>query len=1054
MIGYSYRRQPGGRRYSSADRTAAREAGRNQLPPTLFPIARGAMTSPDGIETLVDVLFEVESNRLRRPVTTTLIVNGSTVSPAVGDVATLANGRANPTHRFGITDASYADDAVTFDPEAGDESSVGFAVTTGKIALNGDAELPNPGAGASRDRWLSGVFLGASFTVTQAALPTTDMALPDDGSFARTWVVESGSSATLPAADRDWLFPTGAIETRYTVPPSGVFMLTVVANVEANAYAAVRPTCIVNYSVGGVAQPIAWASGFAIPVPGRPSGGGPARQPKRVLQTYTLNLPAGAIVTSLTPWIGFDATTLASRVEVAAVQVYAGPERSNVAGITAAVPLPASDRPTIQQVWTDARRVNRVDLSGEYRGGQITSATIQLRTTPAGAWVDVAAAASGARLAIDLGQTYYAYGVRAVIEETTSGEGGRVWASELDPSYVVDVSDDVASLLVSWSRETAPGNVTNPVGNYEASTLTIELDNTDAEWNPAKNAALDVGHRVECAVGVRYHNFSSNPLVDVDLTGWAAGATQSISRVTRTSGLDDDAPADTAARVTVAAGSDPVIYAPPVYAPVGNYRRLGLWVKYDGQSTGEVEASLVAWAEQPDDTLAGAVEITPPIDRPKWSGPGWGYLQIAAVMPPGYTHVGIRVKGQGGGAAAQTITATRHYTGAHNGGDATAPRTTFEEMLPAGVFYTEPYDTDSTGVTVQIEAVDRLARLRDAEVAEPVRVDQPTGQIIQDLALRFLDYDEDQLAIDPTVASYVIPYSYASGPIGTYLADLAKATMSTLYIDPLEVLTVEPRGFSTPAAVAEIRHDNALVSSKRPPGYDVTTSSVTLKASPLAPGSSAELWTMPSGGVRIEPASSLTLVCPYGTTPAVNGFVHGMVADGVVNISSAVFTSDRATIMLTNPHGVEARVVADLKVSGSPLVETPISVTLEHGPSVNRYGPRNLAVDARLVQTQAQLDASAEVLLDAFRALDDEGVRRLPDLSINALGLLHVTPGDRVAVVDPAEGIGQEYVIVSRSLSYEDGALLMNDTRLREAVTGTFAIADLHLSDDGALAGY
>lgn len=1046
MIEHTLRRFPGGRRYSSADRAAAREARANMLPATLGAAARAAMIDRDGIESLVDVSFEVESNRLRRTTTNLLLVDGVSVAPVVGDLANLSTGRSNPTHRFAIADGTLADDALTFDPEVGDESSVGVPATCLQTVLNGDASYDNNPTPGSRDRWLAGVFLGTSFAMTRATLPTAISLAADDGVVSDVWVNDSGSSTDLVTAGRPFMFPGTGASARYRVGSSGRFQATMTFRVRGNGRVLARPTMFIRHAnPDGSDEITLWPGGWPTDVPGATSG---ALDLKRVTYTFDVAIPAGRRVTRLTPWVELVAGTTASRVELSGVQAYAGAERSDRLGELAAV---VQEDVIVEQTWTDSRRVNRVDVAGEYRGGHVTSASVEVRTAVAGPWVSAGRAASSGRLAVPLDATYDAFGVRVRIEETSAGEGARPWVTEVDPSYVLDVSEDTVSLELAWSRETEPGSSTSPVGNYEASSATLELDNTGSKWNPAQNASLDVGHRIECAVGVRYTNFSSNPVADRDLTDWASTAV--LERVTSSTGLDELAPADTAVRASSLV-ADPLTYAPPVFATAGAWRRVGVWAKYDGPAAaGYLEASLVVWAAKPDAAMTGGVEIT--VVKPTFARAlGWVYVELADVMPAGYTHISIRVKALGGTGGLQTVTATRHYSGGHTGADATTPEIVFEEMFPAGVFYSEPYDTDSTSTTVEIQAVDRLARLKDAEVAEPVRVGQTVGQIVQELALRLLDYDEDQIAVDDSVAGYVIPYSYASGALGSYLADLAKATTATLYVDPLEVLTIAPRGDSTTEIVEEIRADNSLLTTKRPPGYDVTTSGVTVRATPLLPGPSEEVWTMPSGGVKIPKAKTITLVCPYSTTPAVNGFLYGMIADGTVDVTSATFTSDRATIVLSNPSATEDRVVADLKVDASPLVDQPLSVTLQHAPSVTRYGPRNLEVEAKLVQTQAQLDAVAEVLLDTFRALDDEGVRRLPDLSLEALGLLHVTPGDRVLIVDAEQGIGQEYAVVSRRLNYADGAILLSDTRVREALDGLFAIADLNLSDDGYLAGY
>lgn len=997
------------------------------------------MMDRDGIEALVDVTFEVESNRLRRAVTSALYVAGVSVAAAFGDLATLSTGRFNPSHRFAVADVSLADSVVTFDPQVGDEPAVGVPGSTLLVSPNAGADTDVTVVG--RTGWRCGAFLVATFAVTSTALPSAQTAKP--AGWSNAIVVDTGSATTLYAANKISVFPETVIGCRYVVPPSGKLDLTLVFWVTANGTATVRPTVQTFWSGGS-----AWPGGFQTKI----AGGAGLQQPTRVVYTFTIPAPPGTVITGIRPYVDVAGSTdTATRVEVTGVQVYAGPERSDDDGRLASAPV---DETIVEQTWADSRRVNRVDLSGELRIGRITAATVQIRPTVAGAWVSVAHAAAPGRLSIDLDATYDTFGVRVIVEETSSGEGGRVWVSEVDPQYVRDVSASVVSLELETSRETDPGTSTTPVGNYEASTLTLELEDTVGDWDPAKNAALDVGHRIEVATGVRYTNMSGNPVADKDLTGWAGSGAQAIVRTV----LGVSAPAETGVTNAQPAGTDPMIYTPAVFAAESTLRRLGLWTRYDGHDDGYAEVSAVVWAASPDALKSGGLEVTPALNMPKVTRrQGWQYVELAVVMPVGYSFVALRSKGTRGSASTvlQTVSATRHLSMGYNGATVDTGEIEVEELLPAGVFYSEPYDTDSLSTTVQIVAVDKLARVKESSVEEGVRFGQSVAVIVQDLALRLLDFDEDQLRVAAATAAYSIPYAYPSGDLGSYLADLAKATLSTLYVDPLETLVVEPRAAGDDVISEEIRADNSLISFKRPPGYDSTTSRVTVNASPLTPaGVVGELWAMPSGGVRIPVSASITLECPFSSVPAVNAYVDGMVADGTVTVTSTTFYADRAIVVLTNPSAVQERVVADLRVSGYALIEQPLSTTLSDVASVNRYGPRTLTIDAKLIQTQAQLDTVADVALQTFRALDVNGQRRIPDLSIESLALLHLAPGDRVLIQHPDRGVGSEYVLLSRKLRYEDGAITFADTRLREAAAGRWAVADTSIADDVFIAAY
>lgn len=378
-----------------------------------------------------------------------------------------------------------------------------------------------------------------------------------------------------------------------------------------------------------------------------------------------------------------------------------------------------------------------------------------------------------------------------------------------------------------------------------------------------------------------------------------------------------------------------------------------------------------------------------------------------------------------------------------------------EELFPGGVYYSDPFDEDSDATEVSITGLDRLGRNADNALAEPVAVGATVGTVVTALAAKYLDLDASQVAIDPTIAAVTFPYLYPSGNLGSYLADLAKATVSTIHVDALDRLVMARRATSGEDVVAEITDTTSLLRYKRPPGFDSTTSIVTVDASPLALGAVADLWAMPSGGLTIAASTSYVLIAQYDTAPAVNGFVSGVVADGSYTITAAAYYADRAELTIRN-NETRTLVVADLRVRGNPLEEKTLTARAEHAPSITRYGPRELKVDARLAQTRAQVELIAAVLLESFRSLDDDGIRRLPDLVLDALGLLHLEAGDRVIVSYPEKGIGGTYTILGRRLTYSGGALLSNDVRVRETpVDVVFGVTDRGLlTDDGVVVGY
>jgi hypothetical protein len=1073
-IRYTYRRSPGGRRYDASDRASARIATLEQAPQTdTFPYAVAAMTSPDGIETVVDVSFEIESNRLRRDTTAVTVKAGPVdanpnLNTYAGDPNLLSSGRYSPSRRYAIADSEAGrldDGAVTYDPvgsaswsesekPAAAFSNGGTVVVGRATALNGDASIPNPASG--RGKWVTGrLFTNPVYAPAQVAVPSSWMlgatgrydeaGVEIPTPFAAAWRVDAGTTKLSSSVyGHLWSDPNPC---QYVIPASGSRTFTIVCYAVAKDGAVdVNFSAYFGYSTGGGA--------FVGALGGRvPARGGVAVRPTRLVATLTVEAPPGTILQDVQPQVGFESTT-GTGIEISGVQIYAGPARPDAAGELAATPVYPLTVTTAfysdtAKTLPSIRRVNRVDVAGELRASKITAARVEVEEV-AGTWILAGTATgTGGRLSVPLARTYDARRVRAVVEEVATGEGGVVYVTELDPRLVEDVSNDVESLDLEWSRETAPGSATSPVGNSEASTLSLTLDDTVGKWNPARNASLDVGHAIEVATGIRYSNFLVNPTAETNLDGWTS--LDPMVRMTKATGLDDAAPASTAIRSSQA--NPTRIYSPLVFAAPGFPRVVGQWIKVEGTGVGSyVELAVVGY-----DNAAGSnpVVVTPAGQRPRvMVGTGWQYVTRTDTLPGGKAFAGLQVEATIADLRGNlTVTITRGYHGALN---PDGSRITFEEMFPAGVFYSEPYETSSDATTVTIEAIDKLARLQSVAVDEPVRVGQNVGRIVRDLALRVLDFDEDQIAVHPSSGSYVIPYAYASGGFGSYVADLAKATLATLGVDALERLVLAPRSDVSAAVAAEIRADNALISFKRPPAYDVTASVVTVNASPLTTGPLEDLWGLPAGGVTIPANSDLEVVAPYGSTPAVNAYVGGLVHDkaaGTVVVTTARLYSDRAILTLRNNNATTAT-VADVRVSGTPLVEQPLSARRVHEPSRRRYGERELTVDAKLVQTQNQVDVVAAVLLDTFRGVDDAGVRRLPDLSFAGLGLLHVTAVDRVVLSDSERFVGGEYAVLARKLVYSEGAILLDDVRVREASTAVFAVADTSKVGGGGVAGY
>lgn len=677
-----------------------------------------------------------------------------------------------------------------------------------------------------------------------------------------------------------------------------------------------------------------------------------------------------------------------------------------------------------------------------------------------------------------------------------------IYLVEIDPQYVIDLGTELVDASVEWARESDPSQVTSPFGNYESATLTMTLDNTDNAWSPEANPLLDVGHRVLTAFGVRYSQQLANPRFDVDAAGWESPLPASARRRldNDTDGIPYLAPGVPAAERFVTLDTDGV----PYFATSGTGER-PVYVDTDGvpyfrSSSAATVTRVPAAGTSPPSPYAGRITAAVADDMTwsnsssiltaagdRWSAEGYvrltgdpgavatiavtyfassttrdpslaiGRTEVTSIGPGGWVKLrtaiadapagtqAVRVEVTVGGntAAPATLDFTRCRLVQY---DAAGKSIELEALIPQGVFFTEPIDTDTGSETVQITALDRLGRWQDGTVSEPLIVSSPTGgpggtwsptltTVVTNLARKYLYAQADQVKIAPGLDALVkVPYLWGSGQIGTYLADLAKAGGGSLYVDAVDTVRIDLINSATTPVVAQIRGDNSLIKYTRPPAYDTTTSRVRVTGSPLAPGSGFDAWAMPSGGITLAPGETRKIVAPYSQVPVLNPGVTGVVADGAYSLST-VYYSDRAELTFTNSSG-GPRVIADAHVAATQLVEQPVAAEASDAASLKRYGDRLLDVQARLAATPVMVQALADALLSTFKSVGNDGVRRLPELTLDGMGLPHLSAGDRVLVANTRTGLSEPFYLLGRRLTFDNtGAMLSSDVRVR-SVTG------------------
>lgn len=737
----------------------------------------------------------------------------------------------------------------------------------------------------------------------------------------------------------------------------------------------------------------------------------------RLRRATTNQLVVGGV--NVAPFSG-DVTTLTNGKRVATT---AAP----------AVVIPAGATPQVKVTWTDPRPINVVELAEDTATTRVTQ--VRVSTWDGAAWTVRATVTSpGGRISALIAPYDDPISCLGVLVEllTVSLLGGATKAAlvEVDPMLIWDISEDLVSCETSFAAEDDPSASTSPYGTYAATTCALVIDDSDGTWSDPGNTSLDAGHRIEVALGVvRIDN--GYRLIGTFETG--------LDSFISSPNFGTQTPAALATSATRAhEGTKSALVTWPAYA--GKPSNIGKNVPTIPGHSYLITAWVYVPAGSPDVRMSAALVSSGPLNGTKDA-----WVQIAHTFTA--TGISSYVSVRADAPAAGTTCYVDEFVYWVDPVDV-------EEVLPVGVFYAEPFDTDSDATSVTINGSDRLGRNSASTVSEQVQVAGTVDTLVRSLARTYLDLDGDQVVVDATIAGEVIPYAYPSGDLGSYLADVAKAYGAVLHMDQLERLVLAPRTAATDDPVLEISDDTSLVKFTRPPGQDKTTSQVVVNAAPLTLDVDSELWAMPPGGISIAVGADYTLVCTYTAPPGINGYVSGIVADGAYTVTSASYYADRAELVIHNP-GPTVRIVADLRIRGNPLVESAMTARAVDAPSVDRYGARELTVDAKLVQTQTRIDALAAYLLDAFRSLDDNGIRRRPDLTFSALGLLHIAVGDRLTLRHATKGLGGDFVLLSRTLAYADGALLTNDARVREAPgydVLTYDSGDLY--DDGHVYGF
>lgn len=938
------------------------------------------------------------------------------VDGSVDDLAMTYDARRNPTVKLALADVTLADTGAI----AADEPTLGESHPYGVAPAGTRYTIRNPysvSGGPTWSRYGDGANLA---TVADAASPTgRAFVLPTPLTF--TGAYESDTTTESPYRLRT---PSGG-GRRFTVggylAPSGGKILArwrfcSSDNGGGDRVDWVTPIFTVEDTAGAYVRTL-----LTVDTAGAPYLGAYNAARDQLVNTW------GGYARC---WLelAIEAGTTATSLRFAAPQLYAGDDRGSTNGLEAAWPMRGGV--TFEQRFRKpdgsnrTRRISRVDVHGEARFGQVTSVRVDgllANGTP----TYLGTAASSGRLSVAF-PAADVIGVRVTVEETSSGDLGAVWISELDPAYVLDVSSRVISAGIASSRELDPGSASLPLGNVEAATLDLDLENTDRQLSPSSNAMIGTSHRIEAAVGVRYSN-----LVDPDLRSWTLFNGIKVGDVAPGDGFVEGG-----VRLTTQ------------FAQV----RSAAFVTPPGTVTARiaVKARRIVATAEPYLALIYPVGTNSSLGPNVFSTPaGVGQMVAFGVDVPVAAGLLVQLAALGtydaGGGTAEMGDASVVCL------DVAGNPITVEERVPAGVYWSTGWDSSSDSSVVSIAGVDRLGRYGSTDVDEPVTTNVDAATAVATYALRYLDLDEDEL--DVTLSSgFTFPYLFPTGSVGTCLADIAKATNAVLGLDRLDRLALVERATVPASSSVTVRDDDAVIRARTPIVEEQIANVIDAEATPLEGVPGTVVYEMgETEAISLAVGETLELWAPYSSSPATGVTSTAFVQTGT---ASGVLTTFADTARLVLTGGAAGGTFSGWQLTGTVLAARPLKIRAEHAASIRRYGRRPRTVTAALVQTIAQLKAVAVALRDAFSGIDPtSGERQLPDVDVDVLGMPQLELGDRVTVLERSSGISGEYQAISHRLAFDAGGL-RSSLRGRRVDAALLARADVSLADNAELASY
>lgn len=321
-----------------------------------------------------------------------------------------------------------------------------------------------------------------------------------------------------------------------------------------------------------------------------------------------------------------------------------------------------------------------------------------------------------------------------------------------------------------------------------------------------------------------------------------------------------------------------------------------------------------------------------------------------------------------------------------------------------------------TNQTVDVQILDYITFIDNAELAAAVYENQRSDQIIEDI-LNNLGFGSTQYILDTGLNTIPFAWFDKDKSAGRRIREICEAEEAHFYQDENGVIrfenrnhysnyphqteqrTIDPADIISDEGEENTKIINRAIVVARPRKVDASPSVIwTNSAVETIPGnSSITLWAAfydAESGTNVLPIKEITT--PASTTDyTANAASNGSGADRTANLSVSVTNFvESAKVVLTNSHASPIYVTL-LQLRGKAArVSEAIQSVVEDTDSINKYEVQEYKIQNDLIQTRAVSDVIAANLVNKYKNPLSRRLIRIP-------GIPHLQLKDLIGVISP-----------------------------------------------------